>query len=221
VLLIVSFATLSMMSCLIWRVKDIAENKLNDYLLVEKVLGGDINAFSIIISNTERLVAQIIFKMIADEEDKRDIAQDVYLKTFQKLGTFKFQAKLSTWVGHITYNACCNHLEKKKLVLVNNTYNNDGTDDELLESLGNTGNLNNETEDLFFKSELAQILKIEIDKLSPLYKTLITLFHTEELSYAKIEQINELHQGTIKNYLFRARKTLKDSLLKNYNRNDL
>jgi RNA polymerase sigma factor (sigma-70 family) len=200
-------------------VKDIAENILSDHILVEKVLGGDTHAFSVIISNTERLVAQIIFKMIANEEDKRDIAQDVYLKAFQKLGSFKFQAKLSTWIGHIAYNACCNHLEKKKLVLVNN--NNDGTDDELLESLNNNKNLNNETEGLFFKSELSQILKIEIDKLSPLYKTLITLFHTEELSYAEIEQITELPEGTIKNYLFRARKTLKDNLLKNYTREDL
>jgi RNA polymerase sigma factor (sigma-70 family) len=202
-------------------VNDIAENKLSDYILVEKVLGGDTHAFSVIISNTERLVAQIIFKMIDDDEDKRDIAQDVYLKAFQKLGSFKFQAKLSTWIGHIAYNACCNYLEKKKLVLVNNTYNNDRTDEELLESLSSNKNLNNETESLIFKSELSQILKIEIDKLSPLYKTLITLFHTEELSYAEIGQITELPDGTIKNYLFRARKTLKENLLKNYKREDL
>lgn len=200
---------------------DIAENKLSDHILVKRVLGGDTSAFAVIISNTERLVAQIIFKMIAEQEDKRDIAQDVYLKAFQKLGTFKFQSKLSTWIGNIAYNTCCNHLEKKKLVLVNNTYNTDGTDDELLESLSNNRNLKNETEGLFFKSELSQILKAEIGKLSPLYKTLITLFHTEELSYAEIEQITELPEGTIKSYLFRARKTLKENLLNKYKREDL
>jgi RNA polymerase sigma factor (sigma-70 family) len=194
-------------------VNDLNGNKLSDYVLVEKVLSGDTNAFSVIISNTERLVAQIIFKMIGDQEDKKDIAQDVYLKAFQKLGSFKFQAKLSTWIGHIAFNACCNHLQKKKLVLVNNTFDNDNTDRSL--------HLTDEMDGLFFKRELSQILKIEIDKLPPLYRTLVMLFHTEELSYAEIEQITALPAGTIKNYLFRARKTLRENLLKNFKREDL
>jgi RNA polymerase sigma-70 factor (ECF subfamily) len=151
--------------------------------------------------------------MIGDQEDKKDIAQDVYLKAFQKLGSFKFQAKLSTWIGHIAFNACCNHLQKKKLVLVNNTFDNDSNDPSL--------HLTDEMDGLFFKRELSQILKIEIDKLPPLYRTLIMLFHTEELSYAEIEQITALPAGTIKNYLFRARKTLRENLLKNFKREDL
>ncbi len=139
---------------------------------------------------------------------KKDLAQDVYLKAFQKLGTFKFQAKLSTWIGHIAYNACCNHLEKKKLVLVNHGDQPEVADED-------------STEDPIFNSELSQILKVEIDKLPPLYKTLITLFHTEALSYAEIGQITDLPDGTVKNYLFRARKTLKANLLKHYKREEL
>jgi DNA-directed RNA polymerase specialized sigma24 family protein len=67
------------------------ENFRADQALVEKVLSGNTNAFSVIVKNTEGLVAQIIFKMIANSEDRKDIAQDVYFKTFSKLGTFKFQ----------------------------------------------------------------------------------------------------------------------------------
>ena len=64
----------------------------------------------------------------------------------------------------------------------------------------------------FFKKKLSEILKIEIDKLSPVYKTLIMLYHNEELSYAEIAQITELPEGTVKSYLNRARKALKDNL---------
>ena len=91
------------------------ENSLADQLLVKKVLAGDTNAFKIIIEKTEGLVTQIIFKMIPASEDRKDIAQDVYLKAFQKLVTFRFQSKLSTWIGQITYNTCVNHLQKKKV----------------------------------------------------------------------------------------------------------
>jgi RNA polymerase sigma-70 factor (ECF subfamily) len=50
---------------------------------------------------------------------------------------------------------------------------------------------------------------------------LITLYHHEELSYSEIAQITELPEGTLKNYLFRARKTLKENLLKKYSREAL
>ncbi len=128
------------------------ENNLTDKYLIGKVLGGNTAAFSTIIKNTERLVAQIVFKMIPNNEDRKDIVQDIYLKTFQKLGSFKFQSKLSTWIG-------------------------------------------------------------EIEKLQPIYKVLINLYHNEELSYTEISQITQLPEGTVKNYLFRARKKLKENLL--------
>lgn len=199
---------------------DIIENNRADHILVDRVLRGDINAFSIIISNTERLVAQIVFKMIPNSEDKKDIAQDIYLKTFHKLGTFKFQSKLSTWVGQIAYNTCLNYLEKKKLVLISNFNSDNETDDEILYNPKIESEYY-DTERIFFKNELVQILKIETDKLPPLYKTLITLYHNEELSYSEITQITELPEGTLKNYLFRARKTLRDNLLKNYKKEEL
>lgn len=195
------------------------ENNVADQPLVDKVLRGDINAFKFIMKNTEGLVAQIIFKMIPNSEDRKDIAQDIYLKAFQKLEGFKFQSKLSTWIGQIAYNTCINYLEKKKLVLLDN---DNKSDDEALEILNTKiDHFSNETEEIIFKKELSEILKTEIDKLSPVYKTLITLYHNEELNYSEIAEITELPKGTVKNYLFRARKTLKDNLLLTYKKEAL
>ena len=187
-------------------------NNRVDQALVDKVLSGDTNAFSIIISNTERLVTQIVSKMIANNEDKKDIAQDIYLKVFHKLGSFKFQSKLSTWIAQIAYHTCLNYLEKKKVHL---TIDSAG-DEHPMPEAGT-----HDIESIFFKKELIHILKIEIDKLPPLYKTLITLFHNEELSYSEIAQITDLTEGTLKSYLFRARKALRDNLLNNYKKEEL
>ena len=194
------------------------ENSPADRKLVEKALRGDTNALNAIIKNTEGLVTQIIFKMISNIEDRKDIAQDVYLKTFQNLYSFKFQSKLSTWIGQITFNTCYSYFEKKKLILPDNIKNEKETYEEPLEIIGNKliDISTNETEIHVFQKELSDILNTEIDKLLPLYRTLITLYHNEDLSYTEIAQITGLPDGTVKNYLFRARKILRDRILHNY-----
>jgi RNA polymerase sigma factor (sigma-70 family) len=65
------------------------------------------------------------------------------------------------------------------------------------------------------------IVYAAIEKLSPLLKTLITLYHNEDLSYTEIQQITKLPEGTIKSYLFRARKALKNDLLQHYKREEI
>lgn len=196
------------------------KNNLTDQILVEKILRGNTNTFKNIVKNTEGLVAQIIFKMIANSEDRKDIAQDVYFKAFRKLESFKFQSKLSTWVGQIAYNTCLNYIEKKKLVLIEN--NKDTNEYEQIEILNKKIDpFTNETEKLIFRKELSGILKIEIHNLSLLYRTLITLYHNEDLSYSEIAQITELPEGTVKSYLFRARKALRDNLLLTYKKEAL
>jgi len=198
-------------------------NNLPDQLLVERILRGNTNAFGEIIKKTEGLVAQIVFKMINNPEDRKDISQDIYLKAFHHLANFKFQSKLSTWIAQITYNTCLNWLEKKKLVLPGNRHEEKEPDDEET-SWTNNRSLNatdNNIETSIFRKELAEILQSGIEMLSPIYKILITLYHNEELSYEEIGQITELPEGTVKNYLFRARKKLKENLLSTYKREEL
>ena len=105
-------------------------NNPADKHLVDRVLRGDTRAFGIIIKNTENLVAQIVFKMIPVAEDRKDLAQDIYMKTFHNLAGFKFQSKLSTWIAQIAYNSCLSWIDKKKLVLPGNLHE----DEEIYET---------------------------------------------------------------------------------------
>lgn len=192
------------------------KNPITDQQLVAAVLRGDRQAFGSIIKSTEGLVAQMTFKMVNSPGDRKDIAQDVYLKVFKNLPGFQFKSKLSTWVGQITYNTCLNYLEKRKLVLVDEFDEDGGSSDIRMEVDPQGG-----TEALLSAKELAGILQAEIDGLKPLYKTLISLYHQEELSYAEIAEITSLPEGTVKNYIFRARKILKENILQTYKRSDL
>jgi RNA polymerase sigma-70 factor (ECF subfamily) len=192
------------------------KNHLTDQQLVEAVMRGDRHAFGLIIKSTESLVAQMTFKMISSPGDRKDLAQDVYLKVFKNLPGFKFKSKLSTWVGQITYNTCLNYLEKRKLVLLDSIEE----DGEFPETPG-LADPQAGAEEILFGKELAGILQAEMDRLKPLYRTLISLYHQEELSYAEIAEITALPEGTVKNYIFRARKILKETLMLKYKRSEL
>jgi len=194
---------------------------LTDKKLVERVLDGNTDAFSDIIESTEGLVAQIVFKMITNSEDRKDMAQDIYLKAYKNLGNFRFGSKLSTWIGQIAYNNCTDYLRKKKLVLVNDVFKDEDRLDELDDLYYKAVNNSFNVDSFFSQKQLAGILKAEMEKLSPVYKTVITLYHNEEMSYEEISQITSLPVGTVKSYLFRARKALKDNLLLHYKKEEL
>jgi len=196
------------------------ESSNADRHLVEKILGGDKHAFGILIKNTEGLVAQMVFKMINSPADRKDIAQDVYLKAFKYLSGFRFQSKLSTWIGQITYNRCLQYLEKKKFVLLDNFSDDEQDQIDKFRQKESAVDLN-ETEKIMYNKDLAGILNIELDKLSPIYKTMISLYHQEELSYTEIAEITSLPEGTVKSYLFRARQKLKEHILSGYKREEL
>lgn len=194
-----------------------------DQNLVERVLNGDNAAFGIIIKKTENLVAKIVFDTIPNEGDRKDIAQDIYLKAFQKLSTFKFQSKLSTWIGQISYNTCIDHLRKKKLLIPSGiSVANEEVENDILDAMNSSnGFKGTEADRVVLEKDIAEIMNIEIEKLSPVYRTLVTLYHHEELSYEEIGQITGLPPGTVKSYLFRARRELKNNLLLNFTKEEL
>ena len=194
-----------------------------DQQLVALVLRGNTAAFGQLVQRTEGLVTQLVFKMIRQPADRPDIAQEVYLKVFKNLAGFKFQAKLSTWVGQIAYNTCLHYLEKRRLVLVDLSEQkpDDASEEGRSPPVSLVAGPEHSPETALFDQDLASILSTAIEQLPPLYRTLIALYHQQELSYEEIAQITSLPDGTVKNYLFRARKLLKQYLLTTYQRDDL
>lgn len=183
-------------------------------LLVEKILSGNIEEFETLVEEFQRLVSHIVFRMIPKHADREDICQDVFIQIYQNLGSFKFESKLSTWIARIAYNRCINYLEKKKTPLFDDlTPEEESIDMQSEDSL---------TPDAFTEHlDLSSRLQIEIDKLPVQYRTILTLYHLDEMKYHEICQIMELPEGTVKNYLFRARKLLKQRLTAKYKPEEL
>ncbi|WP_198652047.1 RNA polymerase sigma factor [Chitinophaga deserti] len=178
----------------------------SDREVADRVLEGEREAFSIIVERTEKLVIHIISGMVPLREDRQDIAQDVYLKAFRSLSGFRYEAKLSTWIARITYNTCVNHLRKKRLPLIAPATIEAA---DIPEAAGDPLTL-------LSARQLTFILQQAITRLSPLYNTLITLYHQANMSITEIAQITDLPEGTVKSYLYRARKLMQQHLTKHY-----
>jgi RNA polymerase sigma-70 factor (ECF subfamily) len=176
-------------------VNDIIGTHPKDKQLVDRVLHGDTRAFDIIIKNTENLVAQIVFKMVPVAEDRKDLAQDIYLKTFHNLGGFKYQSKLSTWIARIAYNTCLSWIEKKKPVLPGNLHEEEAWRNHTTEGRHHYSAVSSESEGQIFQKEVKDILRKEIDKLPLIYQTLITLFHHESMSYEELTRSQVCPKG--------------------------
>ncbi len=187
-------------------------NQGNDKSLIERILAGDTDAFEGIIRDYGRLVNHIVYRMIPNVSDREDICQDILVKVYQNLSSFRSDSKLSTWIGRIATNRCLDFLGKKSLPLADEAF------DKATESAFDTQKTPDDKAEL---AEISGLLKNEIDKLPTVYKTIITLYHLDENSYAEIGIILRISEGTVKSYLFRARKMLREQLSVSYNQEEL
>lgn len=190
------------------------EEYMTEQALVDNILSGNRDAFRDFMSQYQSLVAHVVYRMVPNEADRQDVCQDVFVKAYRNLDGFQFEAKLSTWLARIAYNTALNHLEKRRVDLF---------DDVTSEAhqLEDTPAVGRALDEKVAVSDSARLVRMEIDRLPVLYGTILSLYHLEEMSYREIADVMQLPEGTVKSYLFRARKMLKDRLSSAYAEEDL
>ncbi len=192
--------------------------------LVEKIVSGDLTAFRQFIEDYQQLVSHMVFRMIKNEADREEISQDVFLKIYQSLPKFQFRSKLSTWISTIAYNTCINYLKKKKALLYEDLQPfENNREDSAASRQSNIEFAQREypqPDERAITQETSEMLYRELNQLPVIYRTLITLYHLDNYSYEEISTIVGLPMGTVKSYLFRARKLLKDKLLQKYEKQE-
>lgn len=162
--------------------------------LVRQVLSGSDSAIRLLIGKYERLVVHMVARVVSDDMDREELCQDVFVKVIDKLSTFHFDSKLSTWIATIAYRMAVNFAKKKKIDQVGL--------DEVAFKIGDVSLVTEEEDMKRF------ILKL-VDQLPINYKSVLTLFYLDGFSYPEIVDITEMPEGTVKNYIHRARQKLK------------
>lgn len=180
------------------------EARADDRALVAAVLARRPGAFETLVSRNQKLVWHLVYRIVQQPEDTRELAQEVFLQVHRRLGQFRFESALSTWIGRIAFSVASRHMQRRRLPMVEP--DEDGPSP--LEQVGDGFDLAGAVAD----ADLMRRMHEAIEALPPLQRTLITLYHMEELGIAEVARITDLPEGTVKNYLFRARLRLRRHL---------
>ena len=90
-------------------------DKNSDQIYIDKVLQGDTNAFAYLINKYKDMTYTLAIKIVKNHEDAEEVAQDSFLKAYQKIDSFKGNSKFSTWLYTIVYRTAITKIRKKKL----------------------------------------------------------------------------------------------------------
>ncbi len=190
----------------------IRKNMEDHGALVRAIVNGDRERFRTFVTEFQRLVWHIVSRMIPDVDDREDICQDVFVKVYQNLATFRHESKVSTWVAQITCNTCISARQRKRLPAYDTP--SDSNDSGYLEIEASYAD---RPDARYESASMSASIAQEIDSLPAMPGLVLTLFHLEQMSLKDISEILKLPEGTVKSYLFRSRKMLKDRLVRRYN----
>ena len=175
-----------------------------DAELVERYLTGDTAAFDEIMVRYERQIYRICYRFVENREDAMDLAQEVFIKAFEHLATFRRESSLKTWLYRIAMNHCINHVKKHS--------------QEFVEVTEYTGSVYSRVQDQLEEREQSEQFRRLVKLLPPKQKAILELRINEQLSYEEIARISGRSISTIKASVFFAleklRKLVKDPELK-------
>ena len=177
----------------------------DDRALVQAVLAGTPGAFERLVRQFQNLCWHIVVRMVHNPEDARELCQETFLRVHQCLHQYRHDAPLKAWIGQVAYSVAKRHLERKRIPIA------EAADDEgtpLHERVADDFDLENAVVD----DDIARRLHAAIERLPPLQRTILTLYHLDELPLAQIARITGLAEGTLKSHLFRSRKRLQEWL---------
>ncbi|HDS03249.1 MAG TPA: sigma-70 family RNA polymerase sigma factor [Firmicutes bacterium] len=170
------------------------KNKTESDDLVRRLKRKEEGAFEELIEDYGGVIYKVLHTYIKDKNTVDDLFQDVFIKIFKNVHTFREESKLSVWIYQIALNTTKNHLRKK--------YNKD-----IYELQEYTASVDPVDEDLDNK-DLRALLETYISGLPENWQTVINLYYFHSYSYNEIADITGFPVGTVKTYLYRAKDKL-------------
>jgi len=177
-----------------------------DRELVDRVLANAPGAFERLVGQYQGLCWHILLRLVREPEDARELCQETFLRVHQTLHQYRYESALKSWIGRVAYSIGLRHLERQRLPLAESPEEADGS--SLLDSVADGFDL----EAAWADTDTQRRLFAAIDALPPLQRTLLTLYHLDELPLAEIAEITGLAINTIKSHLFRTRLRLRERL---------
>jgi len=191
-------------------VSDEVDKHLGDEsTLVSLLKQGQEDAFRVLVRRYETRVFSIAYGITLDREESLDIVQEVFLKVYQNIHTFREESRLSTWLHRITVNLCLNWKKrwKRRFRWHHQPLERDQSGNDL-----KSGTEAHYPDALYEKKEFQKIFWDRLNELPEKTRAVFVLKEVEGLSYDEIAKALGVRTGTVSSRLFYARKRLKKSL---------
>lgn len=177
-------------------------------VLLQRAKKGEMAAFESLVTAYERRVYSLALRSTGSEADAADITQEVFLRAYRSLDTFRGESGFSTWLYRITVNLCVDLARK-------NNPAESLDDEQALEAPETRGAYQPET--ALANSELRRELDAALSLVSEEHRKIVILRDVAGMSYADIAAALELEEGTVKSRLARARAALRKILIERGN----
>src|SRR5947207_14305764 len=155
-----------------------------DNSIVERYLAGDMTAFDELMIRYERQIYRVCYRFVDNRDDAMDLAQEVFIKAFEHLTTFRRESSLKTWLYRIAMNHCINHVKKHS--------------QEFVEVTEYTGSIRASAQTQLEDQEQREHFRRMVKQLPPKQKAILELRINEQLSYEEIANISGRSISTIK-----------------------
>jgi RNA polymerase sigma-70 factor, ECF subfamily len=173
-------------------------NAPTDRDLILRARRGDAEAYGEIVIGHQTSVFNVCYRILHNRNDAEDLAQETFMRAYDRLNTFDIERDFGPWVRRIAANLCLNFLESQKV--------NAELDDE--RDADKTAQPDKQIE----VKERSEQIRNALASLPPNYRVVIELRHYQEMSYDEIASELKVPLSDVKSHLFRARKILAEKL---------
>lgn len=184
-----------------------------EQILVTKAKAGNMDAFEALVKANEKIIYNIIYRIMNNQEDTYDISQETFIKAYTKINQFNEDSKFSTWLYRIATNTALDELRRRK---GKETFSIDqtvqGKDRDMMPQHVDEGE---NIEEKVVDKEQEMIIEHALKELTKDHRAVLTLRDMQGLSYDEISQVLEITLGTVKSRISRARRDMKNILLQN------
>jgi RNA polymerase sigma-70 factor (ECF subfamily) len=169
----------------------------DDHALVEAFVAGRSEAFDVLVDRHRRSVYQLCYRFVHDHEDASDLTQDVFVRAFRGLGSFKRDAAFATWLYRIGVNACLNRVAVKRPA------------SEPIDAALHVDRRAPDPLEQVVRAERAAELRAAIARLPPKQQATLVLRVYQELTHEEIAQVLGSSVGAVKANFFHALGNLR------------
>lgn len=183
-----------------------------DARILRGLRAGIEDAYEDLIARYEQPVYSMVYRLLGNQPDACDVVQEVFLKVFRGVGSFREQSSLRTWIYRIAVNEAYNHrrwFARHCRWEVPIETDEGAEHSNALESAPDPGR---SPFDLTLDSENRTLIERALARINPIFRTAVVLRDIQNLSYEEIAEILQVSLGTVKSRILRGREALRREL---------